>query len=286
MELSTRADAAQAVASANFSAAVWIGTALFSCGVNLPVHGAEREPRHMEIWAGADVADDVWLIYSGATYAPFGDIHEDGWRLRVVGGYGQYSYKGMRCPIAIAKCKPQSVAFDAQTGFTDVLVGYQKGFGPLTAKAFVGAAGIGHFILPVNAQLSTDRNNLDPDNDAEGMEWGLKVGVELWLNITDDAYGSLNASWTSAHETFAASLRLGYRLTPSLSLGVEGGLNANANHDLPTLLEFDDFENATRYGVFARYEWDGGEISVGAGYTSAITESGSPYVTANWIMQF
>lgn len=73
--------------------------------------------RHKEMWVGADAGDNYWLVYSGTTLAPFTDIHQNGLRLRVVGGYGQYSYQ-------IASEARATKNFDAQVNFADALIGY------------------------------------------------------------------------------------------------------------------------------------------------------------------
>ena len=48
---------------------------------------------HFELWAGAQAFKRAWSLYSGTTVAPFAGIQEDGLRLRVVGGYGAYSFR-------------------------------------------------------------------------------------------------------------------------------------------------------------------------------------------------
>ena len=40
------------------------------------------------MWAGAEVFHQVWSLYAGGTYAPFGSVREDGFRVRAVTGYG------------------------------------------------------------------------------------------------------------------------------------------------------------------------------------------------------
>src|ERR1700742_80292 len=95
---------------------------------------AAPQPGWREIWAGADVTGHAWLIYSGATVAPYNHIYADGLRLRIAGGYGGYSYVGER--------RGQLASFEAETAYAEALVGYLQRFGPLTAKAFLGVAAI------------------------------------------------------------------------------------------------------------------------------------------------
>src|SRR4051794_37527667 len=64
-------------------------------------------PGWREIWAGADVSGHVWLLYSGATVAPYSNVFDDGLRLRAAGGYGGYTYVGER--------RSQLVSFTAET---------------------------------------------------------------------------------------------------------------------------------------------------------------------------
>lgn len=222
---------------------------------------AEPEPRYgwREVWSGADVSSSVWLLYSGATVAPYGHVFADGLRLRIAGGYGRYSYSGDR--------RGEMRSFDAQTGYGEALVGYLKRFGPLTAKAFLGVAAIEHDVSPY-----------DPENPMQGQRLGPKLAAEFWLNMRSSAWSSLDLSWTTAYNTAAARLRSGYRLYRDVSLGLEGGINAN------------DLGEDARIGIFTRYAWDGGEISVSGGFSGRFLEDAQslrdPYATANWLTQF
>lgn len=257
----------------------------------LPVH------RWREVWAGADVSADVWLLYSGVTVAPWSHIHGEGWRIRAVGGYGQYTYAGERSP-AHGKGAARRQSFEAQTGFADLLVGYLMRFGPLTAKSFVGLSAMGHDIAP-----------LDEDNLVIGEDYGMKSVVELWLNIGNDAWGSLDVAWSDAHDTRSARTRLGYRVLPMLSVGVEGGVNIDAqaycdlgwkeSAECKLQLGKQDAREAeeaslldyARAGTFVRYEWAGGEVSLSGGalggsFKHDISTDVSPYITFNVLAQF
>jgi hypothetical protein len=192
------------------------------CSIALPSEAQEARPSWREIWkwretwSGVDVANDNWLAYSGITVAPFSHIHEPGPRVRFSGGYGQYSYSGNRS-IGPA---PQIQSFSAQTYYGDALVGYLERYGPLTAKAFAGLSYIAHNVTP-----------FDPDNLVLGDELGFKGAVELWLNIGLLGFASLDMSWSTAHDTRNARTRIGARVTPSLSAGLEGWLNLDNKSD-------------------------------------------------------
>jgi hypothetical protein len=219
----------------------------------------DRAPGWREVWSGADASGHVWLVYSGITVAPHSDIFSDGLRLRVAGGYGGYTYVGER--------RSQLQSFTAKTAYAEALVGYLKRLGPVTAKAFVGIAAIDHDVTP-----------LDPENPVQGQELGPKVVGELWINMGSQAWSSIDVSWTSAHQTSAARLRAGYRVWGDASLGVEAALNAN------------DLGEDARAGLFARYAWNGGELSLASGFSGRFLDEAQslqdPYVTANWLTQF
>jgi hypothetical protein len=61
--------------------------------VNPSVDRMQPEYGWREVSGGVDAAGNQWLAYSGMTLAPLSpNIYSDGRRLRVGGGYGQYSY--------------------------------------------------------------------------------------------------------------------------------------------------------------------------------------------------
>ena len=66
------------------------------------------------------------------------------------------------------------------------------------------------------------------------------------------------------------------------ALGIEAGANINAENE------------GGRAGLFARYDWRGGEISISAGASNGgplglsgdMIEGASPYATINWLTHF
>lgn len=230
-----------------------------------PASFAQADPQNppgwREVWAGADVGQNVWLVYSGATIAPYSDMFSDGLRLRAAVGYGAYSYTGER------KALPQT--FHARTAFSDALVGYLKRFGPLTAKAFVGVSAIDHDIHP-----------WDPENSVQGFAFGPKGVVELWLNMGASAWSSMDLAWTSAHQTYSGRARSGYRVYPGLdlSLGVEARVDGNEQ------------DRDTRGGLFIRHAWTGGEVSLAGGISGRFFDEAdttmAPYGTLTWLLQY
>jgi hypothetical protein len=229
----------------------------------------------------------VWLVYSGATVAlGSADVWSDGWRLRAGGGYGGYSLsEAVSGPHGL----PYLVHYSVQTAYADGLIGYLKRLGPLTAKAFVGAAMISHsFAAEDIGSTST-------------LAWGPKAALELWLNIGESAWASLDLNGTTACSTYAGRLRLGYRVLPTLSVGPEAAIN----HDEISSKRCGGIPEANaplfegRAGLFVRYEWFGGEASVAGGFASnfdrnlgsaaALTDTidaRAYYGNVNWVTQF
>lgn len=256
--------------------------------------GEADETYAREVFAGADVAADVWLLYSGVTLAPQGDIHGDGLRLRASGGYGQYRYTAVRwVPVSSGNSLEKvHQRFDGTSAFLEALVGYQKRWGELTTKAFAGIAAIDHSLHAAGTvHVATD--NLNP---AVGQEYGFKGSLELWLNLGSDAWTSLDLSYTTAHQSYAGRWRLGYRILPTVSVGMEAGVNGNhldyIEETSPGNVRRRHVSPQARAGLFARYEWHSGEISLSGGLANGAYEFGGVdgfdhvYGTLNWLTRF
>jgi hypothetical protein len=223
----------------------------------------------VELYSGAEAFRHAWSLYTGATWAPFGSILEDGLRLRAAGGYGAYTYSGARA------FGPTShiVDFDGEAGFAEVLIGYHKQLGPLCLKLYGGVTLSQHRITPD-----------DPETAIRGQGLGGKAVLESWWDMTDRAWTSLDLSWASLYDSYAARARLGWRLTPALSAGLEAGAGGNAETDI------------ARVGAFVRYEWAGGELAASGGIANdallqgvsnpGLADASAPYATLSWLMRF
>jgi Cellulose biosynthesis protein BcsS len=273
-----------------YSAALVSALTLLALARNTTPCAAEgaEDPQYgwREMWAGADASKDVWLLYTGVTLAPLSkDIYSDGLRLRVNSGYGQYTTTNV-APVCKYKngnldsCrrrKPNDPDFeyDVDVTYVEMLAGYHLRLGELTAKAFIGASMYSH-------EHALD----DYENGISGREFGATGALEFWLNLGEHAWTSLDLNYTMAYDTGSARWRAGWRTLPTVSVGPE--------------LRFDRNEVAgsARIGVFARYEWFGGEISSAAGFARSICDPGhgkncdgsdkdlSPYATINFLTQY
>ncbi len=226
-----------------------------------------------EVWAGADVTKDVWLLYTGVTLAPWSkDIYTNGWRIRSASGYGEYTFPACAfndpdCDTLDTQTHKHRTKFKAQVTYGEVLAGYHHQFGDLTAKAFAGLSIVQQSIRPARKSSLT-----------HGVDYGFKGALELWLNIGTSAWSSLDASYSTAFDTGAARWRLGWRALPTVSIGPELRFDSNVDG------------RAVRAGLFARYEWMGGEISVAAGaagrWADDFADDLEPYATLNVLFQF
>lgn len=260
------------VCPARVLAAVAVGAAVQIIAPNAAAEPVQPKYGWREVWAGSDAMRDVWLIYSGVTLAPWSEhIYEPGVRLRSHVGYGQYDRVTIDGGIRHV--------YKLQVAYTDALIGYHWRFGELTAKAFVGIAAIEHV-------------SVDGKSGAAGLEYGPKAMLELWLNLGQSQWTSLNLAYTTAHETASARWRWGFKLTPEMSVGPEVRFDTNTasvNRDYSFL-----DQSLGRAGLFLSYKWPSVEVSVagGVGAHFAGTERDSerhelsPYGTLNMLYQF
>jgi hypothetical protein len=198
------------------------------------------------MWSGGEVFGEIWSIYGGANLAPFGGVHDDGFRVRAVMGYGDYG--------------------TGEVAFADLLIGYHKELGPLTLKGLGG--------LTVSEHRPSG-----PYPKVAGTGYGGRGILEAWWNITDKAWVSadLSGAWLQMEYgnrlEYNGRLRLGWRLWPELSTGLEAGAvgtsleggAAGAPADIHDNWHDSWKRNVARIGGFLRYEWTSGEVSLSAG---------------------
>ena len=215
-----------------------------------------------EISTGAEVGHDSWSLYVTSTIAPMGWLDQDGPRLRTTGGYGQYRYAGTRT-IGGARMPTD---FRGVATFSEVLIGYQLGYGAATFKGFAGAAAVHHKVTP-----------FDAGNETSGGDIGVKAAVESWVNLGEQPWLSLDASWTAAHDSYASRLRAGWRVLPQVSAGIEAGA-----------VGIESYDNA-RGGMFLRWAAAWGEVSASGGRSrtlESVQSSDTTYGTLNVLVRY
>lgn len=196
--------------------------------------------------SGITATPKSWVVYASTTIAPFDSLNSDGFRVRAGGGYGVYTYTTR--PPAANDCRfgnGTTANIRGRSTFSDILAGYQLQVGALTVKAFAGAAIDTQALAP-----------FDICNANRGRAYGVKGVLETWAELSPKIWLAVDGNWTEAHGGFNAQTRLGFRLTPNLSIGLEEQALGNvAGHQL-------------RSGAFARYAWSWGEAIASGGISS------------------
>lgn len=237
-----------------------------------------EEPPTVEVSGGGETGGHLWSAYTNTTVVLSGwlagvpkSIREDGWRLRAGAGYWEYSRRGFVCvplPGPINQCQERRVTKKRSGSSADFLLGYQSGLGPLTLKVFAGG-------VYANQQYLVDGE----DDGSPGAFTAARVLVESWYNLTPDAFAQLDMGWMSRLDEITARGRLGYRITPQISLGPELSY-WSAHRELEA-----GRDDLIRYGGFVRYEWSAGEVSVSAGMTDGAGDNAF-YATLNALLRF
>jgi len=195
---------------------------------------------HMELFAGFDASDNAAGGYVGAGYAFGKGLYESGWRLRAVGAFGLYHYDGSLPSRGVQV----PTNFDGDDPYAAALIGYQFRYQSLFLKVFAGVEAEDQHITPH-----------DPNNSVQGHKLGLKLQAESWFDYSPRTFFSLDASYGTAFQEYWTLARAGYRVTPRLSLGIEGGALGNEEYD------------AGRGGAFTRIYFRNTEITVSGGFT-------------------
>ncbi len=207
---------------------------------------AEPGAPRTELFTGFEASDNYASGYVGAGYA-FGKAGyaAPGFRLRAVGAYGRYDYEGSLPLDGISL----PTTFDGQNSFGAALLGYEFRPGRLILKLFAGIEAEDQHIVPH-----------DPDNSVQGSALGLRLQVESWYDLSARSFLSADASYGTAFQEYWSLLRLGWRVTPRFSLGLEGGALGNEEYD------------AGRGGGFARVILREMEVTLSGGFTGNYLE--------------
>jgi len=219
----------------------FLGLCLFAA-----VASAQSDAPRTEIFTGFEASDNYASGYVGAGYA-FGKagLYERGFRLRAVGAFGRYHYDGTLLTEGVYV----PTTFDGEDAFLSALIGYQFRPGRLIVKLFAGLEAEDQHIVPH-----------DPNNSVQGREVGLRLQAETWLDVSPRFFLSADTSYGTAFQEYCALARLGLRVRPRLSLGLEGGALGNEEY------------NAGRGGGFARLNFRETEVTLSGGFTGNYLE--------------
>jgi len=193
---------------------------------------APRDPWR-ETWAGADVGANYWSVYNATVWSPYGPITAPGVRARVSSTYSRYRYDSSR--VVAGQVRP--TRFEGVGATAEAMFGWQWQIGTLTAKLYGGIGGVGHTVAP-----------FDPGNDVQGYKIGATGALELWWDVRPAIWASLDLTAASAFPQYAATARVGWRVLPGYSIGLEGQVATDGR------------EERGRLGALARVEWDSREV--------------------------
>lgn len=211
------------------------------------------------MFSGFEASNNYASGYVGGGYA-FGNLYAPGWRVRAVGAYGRYHYDG----ALFDGSDYVGTTFDGQVGFASAQVGYQFRPGAVIVKLVAGIEAEDQHIEP-----------RDPNNSVQGTEVGLRLVAETWYDISSRWFLSADASYGTAFQEYYSLARVGFRVRPKLSLGVEGGALGNEEYD------------AGRGGGFVRVNFRELEATLSGGFTGDyLMEDPSGYVAVGLYRTF
>jgi Cellulose biosynthesis protein BcsS len=222
-----------------------LGAAVLVFGLSVQTASGEPNAPHTEMFTGVEASDNYTSAYVGGGYAFGKGLYAPGLRLRAVGAYGRYDYDG----ALFDGSDYVATTFDGQVGFAAALVGYQFCPGAVTVKLFAGIEAEDQHITP-----------RDPNNSVQGTEIGLRLLAETWYDIAPRWYVSADAAYGTAFQEYFSLARIGFRVRPKLSLGLEGGALGNEEYD------------AGRGGGFLRVNLRQLEVTLSGGFTGNYLE--------------
>lgn len=194
-------------------------------------------PRH-ELFSGVGLTSNSIFGYAGAVWAFGRSVEAPGPRIKALTGVGGYDYSGGLPAVA------GPVNFDGDVTLAQILAGYQWRRGAWTVKAYAGAGFETHDLSPN-----------DPANSVNGNQFGVMGQLELWRNLGEAGWLSLDASYADVFGSYWTQLRLGRRMHKRISAGVEAGAQGNEDYD------------SGRAGGFLRTHMGGSELTVSGGFS-------------------
>jgi len=159
-----------------------------------------------DFFGGIDAAKATTFAWAGVTYAPFGKLIDDGWRVRFMGGAGLYSYQTGNVPGGINSAN----VFSAE-----LLGGYRKTFSNVLGQSvYIGAfAGINYEDQLLHLS--------DPFNPTRGAEAGVKGSLEIYSRIHQRYIASAFGTASTVHQKYNAKASLLYEINETWALGGE-----------------------------------------------------------------
>jgi len=205
-----------------------------------------------EVFTGGAFTQNAWMSWAGAVKSLSTSLYEPGWRLRVLGAFGQY---GLVTNGLANRANPQ---------LFEITPGYQFRFGPLISKIYMGLHGEQHRL-----------NFPDPNSKLRDMGYGAKFISENWLDLPQNSFASFDASFSTLNSSYQAMMRVGSaKLVERLTLGPETQVMGNGEY------------YQLRFGGFARWKLADGQIEASLGIARNYDKKTTPYFGASWLKRF
>jgi hypothetical protein len=256
---------------------------------------------------GMNGTEQGWTAYGSVNIGISGPLHEDGWRLKVSGHYGQYRYTSREdyicdknesggvqtsetvrdaCKI-IRSSNPDSLPPEAEAYLNgNGLIVVDENLSRLTQhqadRLHLGiapgyAATLGALTLKTYLGLAYQSENVTPEDSTRttaGDIWGAEAIVEAWLQLEEKNWFSLNGSYFTGTDAYTAEFKYGHRPFEWLSAGPEFALYGDAD------------DASARAGAFIRIYQEAIETTVSGGLAGTYKSDPGVYGAANIHMRF
>lgn len=163
------------------------------------------------LFGGVDAGQTYGFVWTGVTAIPFGNLGDDGVRVRAMGGLGQYEYNTSAVPGGKNKGTITS---------GELLIGNRKSFGAMVLTGYVG----------LDAKNYSLRDP-DPGNPESGSRAGIKAALELYARTAPEWFVTASGNISSVFQNYSARAAINNELTPGFALGAEGALLGDERYD-------------------------------------------------------
>ncbi len=203
----------------------------------------------------------VWSLYTGSTVSPFGNLRQDGLRLRAVTAFSRFRYSGLRYdPI---KGDSVLVDFKGASRTSDIFVGYQLGLRRDHGQGLCRLADRAHRHHAIRYR----------DHRA-GAVGGAEGGARSLDQLRQPGVGVAGPQLRQGVRCVLHATSRGLACDGVHAIGPEASL---VGHDESRML---------RLGGFLRFDDGTNELSASAGWFTPREGDGGAYVSAQWLRRF
>lgn len=208
----------------------------------------------MFAFGGVDVARGSSSAWIGVVGAPLARLGDNGPRLRMMGGYGRYSYETGIVPGGIN---------DGEYGTGEFMLGWRHDLSGIIVTTYIGA----HIEQHSLAQP-------DPGNPARGSETGVKALVELFTRPAPGWIATASASISSVYTSYSLRGMIAREINPVFALGFEAAIIGNERYSEP------------RLGIAAQWPWRDRIVALAVGLLDNSDKGSGYYLTTTLFSPF